>query len=451
MTLSRNYYLFLIPFILALMCCNNPDSVNKVADLPPAVPSKEVANTDSLLFNAAATGNITLVKQLLGAGANVDARGTGYANHYEGGVQEASARNWTALMIASYNHHKEIAELLIDNGASIEAKNDVGNTALLYACQGNEFAIATLLLDHNADPNNYDQTSASPLYWALAYQMEPLAIHLIKKGANVNAISTETGQTVLMASFINELPEVGNLLIAKGANVNTINKKDGQTALMAAAAHNYVATTKLLLEKGADVNIVARNTYSALGMAAGNDSDDVRIPNMLLERGALINHPMDIGFTALSEAAAQKNIKIARLLIVHGADVNTVSKSRGGLVALYDAVFACDLEMSKLLIENGAGVNAVTENGTSILLRAVWSEKNLALVNYLLDKGAMVNLANEDGETPLLKSVSTSDVAMVKLLLANGASLNAKDVYGHTVYSVAKERGNKDILKILQQ
>ncbi len=50
----------------------------------------------------------------------------------------------------------------------------------------------------------------------------------------------------------------------------------------------------------------------------------------------------------------------------------------------------------------------------------------------LLKAGANVDVANSTGETPLIAAVHRRDLAMVKLLLANGANADRNDNSGRT-------------------
>ena len=63
----------------------------------------------------------------------------------------------------------------------------------------------------------------------------------------------------------------------------------------------------------------------------------------------------DLGFTAINVAAKYYYSDCVRILIFHGADVN--SKSDYGLTALNWFVDMGDIEMVKLLISNGAEIN----------------------------------------------------------------------------------------------
>jgi ankyrin repeat protein len=63
------------------------------------------------IHEAAAKGNIEAVKQHLAADTDVNAKGK---------------NGWTPLHIAAANDHKELAELLIEKGANVNAKDRFG-------------------------------------------------------------------------------------------------------------------------------------------------------------------------------------------------------------------------------------------------------------------------------------------------------------------------------------
>ena len=63
------------------------------------------------IHEAAGTGNIEVVKQHLAAGTDVNAKNDG---------------GYTPLHPAAANDHKELAELLIEKGANVNAKDGIG-------------------------------------------------------------------------------------------------------------------------------------------------------------------------------------------------------------------------------------------------------------------------------------------------------------------------------------
>ena len=83
------------------------------------------------ILNSVLSGNIKAIKQHLDAGTDVNAKGWS---------------EWTPLYRAVREGHKEVAELLIANGADVSAKNRYGKTLLDFA----EDEIADLLRKHGA-------------------------------------------------------------------------------------------------------------------------------------------------------------------------------------------------------------------------------------------------------------------------------------------------------------
>ena len=122
----------------------------------------------------------------------------------------------TVLMWAVYQGHADVAKLLINKGADINAKLDGGKTVLMFAAHRGRPSIGKLL---------------------------------IEKGADVNAKS-KYGSTALITAAANGHLDVVELLIEKGADVN-VNAGNGATALKLAQQAGHAEIAKLLREKGA--------------------------------------------------------------------------------------------------------------------------------------------------------------------------------------------------------
>ena len=84
------------------------------------------------LMNAAAMGNIEVVRDLLRAGADVN---------------QVGPRRSTALMFAAGSGHLDVVKELVDNGADLELSEDGGWTALRFAEEDGEAEIANFLRD----------------------------------------------------------------------------------------------------------------------------------------------------------------------------------------------------------------------------------------------------------------------------------------------------------------
>ena len=113
------------------------------------------------------------------------------------------------------------------------------------------------------------------------------------------------------------------------------------------------------------------------------------------------------------------DLKIVKLLIEKGADVNAKDKSRG--TPLSRAIFwrKSDLEVVKLLTEKGADVNAKVGHLNvpslyHVIGWTIWAKK-LEMVKLLIEKGADINSkGGQLGETPLHIASQAGHLEMVE-------------------------------------
>ncbi len=62
--------------------------------------------------------------------------------------------------------------LLLDKGASVEAKDKWGYTPLSWAARAGQHAVVDLLLDRGADTKSKDNMGRTPLAWATEARCE---------------------------------------------------------------------------------------------------------------------------------------------------------------------------------------------------------------------------------------------------------------------------------------
>jgi ankyrin repeat protein len=117
--------------------------------------SKETINSidkdgRSAIFHAILIASIDVTKQLLKESPNLNLK---------------DRKGWYPLHYAAQNYLVEIANLLIDDGADIESKDDYGNTPLwraTFSSQGKGDMIK-LLISNGANPDNRNDSNISPI------------------------------------------------------------------------------------------------------------------------------------------------------------------------------------------------------------------------------------------------------------------------------------------------
>lgn len=127
---------------------------------------------------------------------------------------------------------------------------------------------------------------------------------------------------------------------------------------------------------------------------------------------------------SLIDAVKQGNTAAVRALIEQRVDVNV--REPDGTTALHWAVHRDDAGLADLLIGARADVKAVNRYGVAPLALAC-TNGNPAIIESLLKAGVDPNTALPEGETALLTAARTGRVDAVKVLLAYGADVTAKE------------------------
>ena len=156
------------------------------------------------LFEAAATGQTERVKELVSKDSNL-------AGAY-------SIDGFPVLGLATFFGHRETAVLLISAGADVNAaaKNDMRVTALHAAAASRQLEIARLLIERGADVNARQQAEFTPLHEAAASGQLEFAELLLTHGADVKAKS-DAGKTPLALALDAGRTEMATLLRKHGA------------------------------------------------------------------------------------------------------------------------------------------------------------------------------------------------------------------------------------------
>jgi ankyrin repeat protein len=406
-------------------------------------------------------------------------------------------------------------QALLRQKTDVNVTDSDGATALHWAARAGDEALVAALLGAGADAKRATRLGVTPLALAVGGGSAAIVEALAKAGANANSASAE-GETVLMIAARAGNVAAVRVLLAHGASPNAVETWQGQTALMWAAAANHADVVKALLDAGAKADVPAKSFpgqprlprgdgvaiqsahsnfpkggFAALHFAARDGAlDAVRA---LADGGANLNVTDPDGITPLYLSIMNAHFDVSALLIAKGADVR--KGDRAGRTPLFMTVDAHTMEwlfsrpvpqpsgeltaldLAATLIENGADVNAqvtgrpfalhhdstgnrnIGEGATPFFRAATTSD--LAMMRLLLDRGADPNIPTKNGTTALMaiaglnwveiSSLGTEEETIegMKILLSRGADVNATNSAGETAMHGAAQRGADRVVQFL--
>ncbi|MBL8151042.1 MAG: ankyrin repeat domain-containing protein [Blastocatellia bacterium] len=405
----------------------------------------------------ASAGNNGAVRRIANSGIKIDAKNN---------------QGRTALIAATISGQTEIVRYLLNKGANVEISDDVlrpiydsrnplmppkydwfpNRTALSYATEQDNRQIVTLLLSRGA------KVSQDVWQVALKNQRLELVKLFLSRGSVADPESLITAifrgydeivDLMLEKTDINESLrtavrngqiDIVKILLGKRADIDS---KDlfGITPLIYSVLYNRPVIAKLLLEKGAipDLKTSFRWKKCATTIRSGSYTPE----DLKKCSSPLINS----GITALTIAAARKNLEIATYLLEAGADTNIYDED--GWTPLMEAASNSAI-ITEAMIKKGAEVNVVAHGGLTPVMIATRQtyQDSFDTIKLLLEAGAKVDAQNKTGVTALMFAAGAAASNKVGLLLSRGANVNLQDKNGLTALMYASMASHSNFKRI---
>ena len=363
-------------------------------------------------------------------------------------VASDAFNNGTALMFATSSANIDLVQLLIENGALIDAFDSDGSTALRYAVNQNLYSIAELLLSKGANPNiifSFNGNTRSYLQNALSVNYIEMAKLLINYGADVNFTDSVGDSMVKYAILAANSLEALKLLVNSGADLNIVDA-NGQTPLIWGSQICSTEIIQYILRSGVWVDEADYDGYTSLIYATLNStekpSEALNTVSILLEYGADPNICAINGLTPLMAAIQADNIDIINQLLANGANCD-------GFDVLF-AILSKDLEICKTIISPDINLDFYTTvDGISItpLIASIMQDLPL-ITDLLLKSGADMYFENEEGFSAIDFAAIYSRTNGARMLIRHGADVNKYNSAGYTPLMLAAQFCSTDILPV---
>lgn len=354
---------------------------------------------------ASQTGNIEIARLLLEAGADIDA---------------GDSDNSTALGIAAMRKHGEMVAFLIENGADVNRRDRKADCPLSFAVYGRDEAIIQQLLDAGADLYFRNPNGETLLHISCARGLQGFVEHLLDNHAEIDARSANVGTPLAYAAMQGH-GEIAEMLLERGADPNPVPPGEAPP-LVFCCFRNQIECAKILLEHGAQVDHPIYRNATALFYAAESCSPEM--VNLLIEHGASVNKINEVGETALVRAAAGGYTDRVQALLTAKADPN-LGKDEGGRTALQLAAQGGYVDVARQLIEHKADVNAKTPSGdVPVHLARYYGHDELA--SMLTAKGAAGGTKKIDRSLSALGKVGKNE-AVIWFLGHSGWAVKTKN------------------------
>jgi ankyrin repeat protein len=365
--------------------------------------SNDTGNT--ALHIAAEGGHLDVMTALLDAGANVDAvRADGvrpincalrlrdYTALYAGvlaGVLIARGAEYNIYLAAVLGDATYVREALAGNPTLANFEDTSHCRPISAAARRNDLEMVRLLLEHGGNPSlPEDGAPLGNALWIAIYQKQPeMAKLLLEHGANPNTSPESSGSALFQARHD---PYLTRLLIEFGAH----DESGDMDVLQRMIGDDALAEVERLLQERTALDRQDEAFWGEGILASPAKGAQREMLELLIRYGARVPNVSKWGRNYYF-----RHYEIAAFLLENGMYPNHMNWHH--ITLLHDMAQEGNIRKARLLLDHGADINVVDEEyrSTPLGFATRWGQREM--VAFLLERGADPNLAGASWATPL--------------------------------------------------
>ncbi|XP_067112346.1 transient receptor potential cation channel, subfamily N, member 1 [Osmerus mordax] len=325
-----------------------------------------------------------------------------------------------------------------------------GLTVLMVAVRENRLAVVERLLELGVNPADRSKDGRTALHVAAAHAKDDIIKLLVRK-SDPNTPGGPGHQLPLHYAASRcppSLPPLQTLLRASNRDARLTPDKDGSIALLLAVEAGNVGGVKELLGTLPEAQLGSQTRVS--GDAALHvciRRKDLEMAKVLLDHGAPVNTQNGEGQTPLHIAAFEGDEILLKLLYQNKANPNITDQMERS--PLHIAVERGHAHVVEILTEKfKSNVLARTKDGSTLLhIASQWGHPDTALA--LLRKGVPLHMPNKLGEVCLHAASRRGHAAVVRALLQKGAMLDSRTRQGLSALHLAVQSCRPQVVQVL--
>lgn len=343
-------------------------------------------HADSNLINAISDDELTLFETLLKAGFTKVA-----AQLIEMAEFDVNHLGHSPLRTAIETGNVDIATDLLKKGASPNYRPEGMSSALLLCLENEYFELAASMVEFGAEVDIRNDLGWTPLIWASMKGRLKAVEFLLASGANIHAVNND-GWNAVTGAYFKKQTGIVSLLLEKGA---VFSEKYAEAALLSAYDNGYKDVVEYLInEMEVNPNISDDNNETLLTKAVVKG--DGPVVKNLLNKNANPNVFNSNGLPLIALLARDGHNELIELFLEQRADIHLCSGE--GRAAIFQAALYNQVSTVELLAKKGANVNAQDNEGWTPLIVAA-SKGYLEVIELLLGLGVNAELKTDKGKT----------------------------------------------------